>query len=462
MLVSLLTASSFVLGALASPAKRDSVTAVVNLSNNTGAINHLASGTLYGVPDKADQIPDSFYKNMGWNYLRAGGAQVAAPGRGWIWGINEYRNRFASALSNYRTARKYGAPFIFLIHDLWGADGTQNSTAPYPGDNGNWNFWDQYLNQVISDMNANGMVSGVIIDIWNEPDLSFFWGRSQTQYLQMWGRTYYKLRSAFGTSVQLSGPASAGEPLTSNSWWTNYASFIASNKSVPDQYAWHMEGGGGDLVSAYGGLVSILRTYGLPNKPININEYATFPEQVPSGSAWWISQLERINAHGLRGNWLSGSKLRDLLASLLSKPNAATNSYNPTGTGYFPNGDYQVYKYYNLNMTGHRVGSTPSTDLKLDVYGTVGDKVRLLVGVRLATGTWQLQVNRLSAVGLPTSGNLNIHTWGFSPGSDVHYTEVDGPKDLGTVGHAYSGDTVTFPIFQTDTSTAYAFEFNVG
>lgn len=223
-----------------------------------------------------------------------------------------------------------------------------------------------------------------------------------------------------------------------------------------------MEGGGGDLISAYGGLVSILRSYGLPNKPININEYATFPEEVPAGSAWWISQLERINAHGLRGNWLSGLKLHDFLASLLSKPNAASNSYNPTGTGYFPNGDYQVYKYYNLNMTGHRVGTTPSTDLKLDVYGTVGDKVRLLVGVRLATGTWQLQVNRLSAVGLPTSGNLNIHTWGFSPGSDVHYTEVDGPRDLGTVGHAYSGDSVTFPIYQTDTNTAYAFEFNVG
>jgi hypothetical protein len=56
--------------------------------------------------------------------------------------------RFASALSNYRTARKYNADFIFLIHDLWGADGTQNSTAPYPGDNGDWTSWDDYLTQV--------------------------------------------------------------------------------------------------------------------------------------------------------------------------------------------------------------------------------------------------------------------------------------------------------------------------
>ena len=93
-------------------------------------------------------------------------------------------------------ARQYNANFIFLIHDLWGADGTQNSSAPYPGDNGNWASWDSYLTHVISDMNANGMIAGVVVDIWNEPDLSYFWGtRSQTQYLQMWGRTYTRLRS---------------------------------------------------------------------------------------------------------------------------------------------------------------------------------------------------------------------------------------------------------------------------
>ncbi|KAL9114092.1 MAG: hypothetical protein Q9227_001864 [Pyrenula ochraceoflavens] len=387
-------------------------------------------------------------------------------------------NRFASALSNYRTTLSHGGQFIFLIHDLWGADGSQNSTAPYPGDNGNWAFWDQYLNQLISDMKANGMTTSLIIDIWNEPDLSIFWNRSQTQYLQMWGRTYYKFRlparhlqveaesnrSAFGTGVLLSGPASANEPLLSSSWFQNWASYVAQNGSVPDQisnieqYAWHMEGGGGDLLSAYGGLVATQKKYGLPSKPVNINEYATFPEQVPAGSAWWISQLERINAHGLRGNWLSGYQLHDFLASLLYKPNPSS----PTATGYYPNGDYQVYKYYAQSMTGHRVGTLPSGDLKLDSYATVGDKVRILVGARITSGTWNLQVNGLTSVGLPSSGTLNIDTYAFRAGSNVHNTEVDAPTFLNTVGHSYSGGSVTFPIYQTDTTTAYTFEFNVG
>lgn len=39
----------------------------------------------------------------------------------------------------------HGGTFILLIHDLWGADGTQSSTAPYPGDNGDWSSWDNYL-----------------------------------------------------------------------------------------------------------------------------------------------------------------------------------------------------------------------------------------------------------------------------------------------------------------------------
>ncbi|KAH8658848.1 glycoside hydrolase family 39 protein [Tricladium varicosporioides] len=438
--------------------KRVSGTSTVNLGNNTGAIKHLASGMIYGIPDTPNQVPDHFYTDIGFNYARAGGAQVGAPGRGWIWGLTEYKNRFASALANYRTTRKYGGQFIFLIHDLWGADGTQNSSAPYPGNNGDWTSWDNYLTQWISDMKANNALDGLSIDIWNEPDLTFFWNAPQSQYIQMWGRTYHRLRNELPTA-KLIGPAFAGSPDASNSWWTNYLSFVKTNASVPDEYVWHMEGGGGDMGTAYGNLNSLLKTYGLPMKPINIDEYATYPEQVPAGTAWWISQLERVNAVGLRGNWLSGNQLHDFLASLLGKPNADTSSYSATAGGYWPNGDFQVYKYYNQNMTGYRVGSSPSADLKLDTYATVGsDMVRVLTGVRITSGTWQVTINGLSKVGLPTSGTLNIHTWGF-PFTGGHFGQVDAPTDLGWYGHTYSGDSVTFPIYQTDTTTGYAFEF---
>jgi hypothetical protein len=82
----------------------------------------------------------------------------------------------------------------FMNSDLWGADGTQNSSAPYPGDNGDWTSWDDYLTQWILDMNANHATAGLSIDIWNEPDLTFFWNAPQAQYIQMWGRTWHRLR----------------------------------------------------------------------------------------------------------------------------------------------------------------------------------------------------------------------------------------------------------------------------
>jgi hypothetical protein len=197
-------------------------------------------------------------------------------------------------------------------------------------------------------------------------------------------------------------------------------------------------------------------------KQVNINEYATFSEQVASGAAWWISRLERYDAIGLRGNWLSGYELHDLMASLVSKPNAGTSAAQYESTGYYPNGEWQVYKYYSTNMTGSRATTSGTGDRIMDVYATIGsDRVRVLTGVRLQTGTWYITINGLSSIGLPQSGSLDIHTWGFV--DKGHYGEVDAPTDRGYYSHSYSGNSVTFPVYQTsqDEYTAWAFEFAV-
>lgn len=77
--------------AIANPLEHraSTVTAVVNFGNNTGTPQHLASGTLYGLPDVVSQIPSSFFADIGWNYERAGGAQTS--GAGWIGGLSAYQ-----------------------------------------------------------------------------------------------------------------------------------------------------------------------------------------------------------------------------------------------------------------------------------------------------------------------------------------------------------------------------------
>lgn len=215
----------------------------------------------------------------------------------------------------------------------------------------------------------------------------------------------------------------------------------------------------GDIANDIPNLQGLLTTYNAPTKPININEYATFDQQNSAGAAWWISRIERYDVFALRGNWLSTWQLHDFLASLLGKADTS----DPTGTGYYPNGEFQVYQYYHLNMTGTRATTTSSGDGTLDVFTTIGsDKVRTLTGVLNKTGTWYITIKNLSSVGLPTSGNLNIFTYGFVDSG--HFGEQDSPTNRGTYSHAYSGDSVTFPVFQTseDAQTAWGFEFAVG
>jgi hypothetical protein len=77
---------------------------------------------------------------------------------------------------------------------LWGADSTQGASAPYPGDNNDWTSWDNYLTELIKDLKANSVSTKLILDIWNEPDLTAFWNRPQAQWIQLWGRAFHRFR----------------------------------------------------------------------------------------------------------------------------------------------------------------------------------------------------------------------------------------------------------------------------
>lgn len=145
-------------------------TATVDLSQGRGSPQHLASGFIYGLPDSGfgqstTQIPDKFYTDIGFNYARAGGAQMSQGG--WIYGPSAYAARFQSTKDNYLTARKYGARFQILPHDIWGTDHANSSTV-WPGDNGDWTDYDNFLTRLLGDLQNNNMLQGLEWDLWNE------------------------------------------------------------------------------------------------------------------------------------------------------------------------------------------------------------------------------------------------------------------------------------------------------
>lgn len=166
-----------------------------------------------------------------------------------------------------------------------------------------------------------------------------------------------------------------------------------------------------------------------------------------------MCRLERYNTSGLRANWLSRGELHDFLAELVYRPNA--------NSAYQPNGAWHMYRYYAQDMSGVRLGTDGSADGVLDIFSTLSDDgvVKILTGVRARTGTWEIEVRNMEALGFPANGRVEIKTLGFD---DVGLRGVsNGPSDRGLFTHTYEGGVLRFPIYQTqqDLKTAWAFEF---
>lgn len=115
------------------------------------------------IPDTPGQIPDHFYTNIGLHWFRAGGAQIEAPNRGWVWG--ELDGRWDSALSNDKTVRKYEGKFQLLLYDLQGTDHATESMN-WPGDNGDWSDFDNFLDAVINRIVGNDMLPSLTRCVW--------------------------------------------------------------------------------------------------------------------------------------------------------------------------------------------------------------------------------------------------------------------------------------------------------
>ncbi|KAF4462826.1 glycoside hydrolase family 39 [Fusarium albosuccineum] len=442
--------SSSVLGA-ANPVKRDIAgTATVFLDEPSGKPDKLASGWIYGFPDNPDgtantDIPQKYIKDVGFNYNRAGGAQTPFKG----WARNEYEGRWKSSLSNYRTTRRNGGKFILLIHDLWGADSTQGKGFPYPGDKGSWKDWNAFLDQLFSDITKNKMTAGLEIDIWNEPDLNLFWDAHPNTVSQLIPR-----RKEL-PDVHITGPSTTVPPTLDSEWWQNYMKYIARTNTIPDSYSWHLLRTDRNLRESKQQFDTLRKKHKLPERPININEYAWLDEkQSPAGAVFYISQLERHNAHGLRANWASTGQLHDFLANLLVKNNAG--DYSPTG-------EWHVYKYYSQEMKGNRVATSPSDDEFFDVFATRGNSagsVKVLASIRPGAGkkTYNLSISGLSSLKIKGS-NVNIRTYRFD--GPTRFTAVGGPVDLGTYRHTIKNDQITFWVAADAITQAFAFEFEM-
>ncbi|MEV4573865.1 RICIN domain-containing protein [Nonomuraea jabiensis] len=417
----------------ATPAVAADETITVDFSAGGGSPTYRASGWIYGMTENASAPPDHFYTDVKFRYMRAGGAQLDSPG-GWVSG--KYDRRWNSTRAQLLRTRSLGGEFILLVHDLWGADGYPISR--FPGDNGDWTDYDNFLTRLINDVRATG--APVQWDLWNEPNITLFWNRPQSQYFEMWRRAYQRVRAAFPAHL-IVGPSCACVPSTTNPFWGQYLDYVKANNVVPDIISWHSLPG--DPVANVAAADTTLNSRGIPHpRPYQINEYGASNEQNPGDGSWYIARLERAGADGLRANWASGGNLHNDLGNLLV--------HNSAGE-YQPKGEWWVYRFYG-SQTGQIVSVTPST--AYDAFATkAAGTAKILVGGGSTTGNVAVNLRRLDTTsGIVRNNQVRVVT------ERIPYNgggAVQGPVTVQSSVVTLSGDGTTVNLPHTAIDDTY-------
>ncbi|MCL6731571.1 RICIN domain-containing protein [Streptomyces neyagawaensis] len=417
------------------PARAADTSITVDFSTAGGAPTYRASGTIYGMTENGSLPQDHFYKDIKWRFMRAGGAQLDKPG-GWVAG--KYDRRWTSTLAQYKRTKALGGTFVMLVHDLWGADGT--TTPTFPGDNGDWSGFDAFYDRLLGDVKAAGMTD-IEWDIWNEPDCRSFWGSGQAQYLQMWKRSYQKIRAAVPGAVVV-GPSTCSKPSGSNTWWNTYLDYVKANDAEPDTYSWHDLPG--DPVADSNAVKSMLSARSMTtSRPFQVNEYAGTSEQNPGRGGWYISRLERAGADGLRANWASANNLHDFQAKLLTK--------NSTGQ-YLPLGEWFLYRYYG-SQTGNVVKVTAGSNTDgLATKDNAARNARILLGSNGNTGNVTVNLDRLDTTSVVENSRVRAIVQRVPNNGGA---AVTGPETVSDRTLTVSGDSASVSVPWTNASDGY-------
>ena len=419
------------------PAFAAADTMTVNMALFGGTPTYRASGFIYGVSQNASSPPLSTTDQIKVKQMRAGGSQIGCPNGGYVNG--QYGPRWTFERAYYNRALRTGAHIEVILAALWGSDGVCN-VPRWPGDNGNWTEYTNFINQVINDARAAGMTgSNVRWDLWNEPNI-FFWGRSQAQYLEMARRGTLALRAALPNTL-IEGPSCACNPTAS--WFSTYLDYVKANNVVPNILSWHALPG--DPATDATNATNALRARGISVQGYDVNEYGAFgAEQQPGPSAWYISRLERCNCDGSRANWGNVGQTPSLYDTLgwLTTSNAGQTM-----------GQWWVYKRY-ADQTGLRTNITPGGSHDGIVFQDSGARRSLAVyGAKAggATGAIDIRYNNIPSW-LPTNGSVNVRVERM-PSTNAF---VSAPTVVSNGRVTVSGNSVLVTVNWTNANDAYA------
>lgn len=325
-------------------------------------------------------------------------------------------------------ARSIGAKTVFVMSDAYASEfgGYKNAKPWERGDCVEaWECYEKSIERKVEE------VKDVVdyYDIWNEPDVKYFWQGSRDQYWEMIRRTYARIKEK-DPEANIVMPSFA-----------SYASFEAyggiegflreakKNGVLFDAIAWHENDATvppSMLQEKVEAVRAALATYPeYKHAQIHINEFAPASNHlIPGWRVAWLSYLEKANvdqASSACWHFRWQSECGAMFDGLLDKK-GNTNSI------------YWVYKWY-AGMEGVLVSAdAPADFVIISVRNDAKEEVRIMVGAYScgAAGKW-CGASDQKKDSKKFSSEIDLIIEGYPFGNRAEVAVYKIPNDAGTV-----------------------------
>lgn len=407
--------------------------------------DHNASGFLYGLSYGGKKPSNQWLTPLKPGLFVGGGARL--EGGAWAkGGLEGYEKRWEMVKQQYD--RISGLPsdpeYVIRISDLWGADAVTvvDEDDPFPGDNGNWKRWEGLLEQIIVDVEKAGMDPDEIqFEIWNEPNYSLFWNRSQEQFRELWRRGVRILRNRY-PPARIVGPNYTHLLPDLIDRFEDWLEMTISTETVPDIINWHNLQEWNDPIRDTTTVRSILAEKDLSNIPLEINEYLPQNQLNPGYNAWDMARIEKSDVkYASLGVWTACCDYPELVG-LLSR----------TEDGLKPTGRWWLYEKYG-SITGTLL-ETQKSDGVDSIAGVNSEKnqVEVILGSKGYNGDVRVNVQVAKSGRRFIRGNRIRVVVEKIPDQSV----VESPEVIRDHSVWLSDDEFSIPIQWEDATDAYA------
>ncbi|MEN3358659.1 MAG: hypothetical protein V7637_2641 [Mycobacteriales bacterium] len=331
--------------AAAEPAARAPMVLAVDVDKPFKAVDHAASGALYGLADEgwpADQWIAPIRPKM-----------FTQPPPGATHQPNGEPAPVGDTLKVLPVATRHGATVTVRLPDIF-------PSFPYQwlGDD----YWYDQVARMVRATVAAGTSHIYGYEIWNEPQWT--WNPAWGDFDQMWARTYRLIRS-IDPSTPIIGPSHDRDY---EAGMRQFLTAAIASGTVPDIVSWHELGTdrGVDVEGRVASYRALERELGLAPRPISINEYGSPRDAgVPGWLTRFVARLERAKVDTADlAFWHKPGRLSDLLVPVGGGSGPAVDAQ--------PTGNYWLFKWYG-EMTGQMVRTTPPARAGREVE--VGDPV---------------------------------------------------------------------------------------